>query len=230
MRGKLIVFEGVEGSGKTTQIQRLRQWLSDSGWLEMWRTHGLIPRVVVTREPGGTELGLNLRKLLLNQPINEPLRERAELLLYAADRAQHVDDFLKPELAKGCLILCDRFTDSTIAYQGYGGKMNLKLIEEVNNLATNGLESDLTLWLDINVEIGLARTKTRGNQDSIEKKKMAFHRRVQQGFTELAKANPQKIFRIDANLSEEEVENQIQQILEKKFREWGLDFTKRKGR
>lgn len=230
MRGKLIVFEGVEGSGKTTQIQRVRQWLSDSGWMEMWRTRGLIPRVVVTREPGGTDLGLNLRKLLLNQPVNEPLRERAELLLYAADRAQHVDDFLKPELAKGSLILCDRFTDSTIAYQGYGGKTNLKLIEQVNNLATNGLESDLTLWLDINVEIGLARTKTRGKQDSIEKKKLAFHRRVQQGFTELAKANPQKILRIDANLSEDEVEIQIQQILERKFREWGLDFTKRKGR
>ena len=151
MKGKLIVFEGVEGAGKTTQMQGLIHWLQASCFLRV----GL----VATREPGGTELGRGLRHLLLKQDAGELVSDRAELLMYAADRAQHVETCLKPELSKGTIVLCDRFTDSTIAYQGYGRGLNLNLIKQLNEIATGGLESDLTLWLDINVEAGLARVR-----------------------------------------------------------------------
>lgn len=220
MRGRLIVFEGVEGSGKTTQMQRSRLWLLENEWLWQFAS---IPRVVVTREPGGTELGVGVRRLLLEQRSGEPIWERAELLLYAADRAQHVEDFLKPELAKGSMILCDRFTDSTIAYQGYGRGLSLDLIQQVNELATDGLQSDLTLWLDLDVELGLARAKVRGVSDRMEQADLAFHQRVQQGFTELAASNSERIVRIDASRTEEEVAEEIQAVLTRKLQFWGTN-------
>ncbi len=167
MKGKFIVFEGVEGCGKTTQIQRSRQWLLNSGWLAKLQSHKLIKQLVATREPGGTDLGVGVRQLLLN-PARELIHDRAELLLYAADRAQHVETFLRPHLADGDLILCDRYTDSTIAYQGYGRGLDFALIDQLNQMSTNGLESDLTLWLDLEVERGLARTQKRGASDRIE--------------------------------------------------------------
>lgn len=210
MTGRFIVFEGVEGCGKTTQLRKLQMWLqADSRFKHR--------SVLVTRQPGGTELGLQLRRLLLEPRPGEPIQDRAELFLYAADRAQHVEGFLKPQLAAGAIILCDRYTDSTIAYQGYGRGLNLTVIEQLNQLATDGLESDLTLWLDVDVEIGLARAKRRGSVDRIEQANLNFHRRVQQGYTELAKAHPHRIVRIDASPSEEEVAQQIQTILNQHF-------------
>jgi len=224
MKGRLIVFEGVEGCGKTTQLQRSYQWLKPS-----------LP-VIVTREPGGTHLGSDLRQLLLNIP-EQPIYNSTELLLYAADRSQHVEELLKPELAKGTIILCDRYVDSTMAYQGYGRGLSRSLIEQLNNIATGGLESDLTIWLDIDVAVSLARKqqqrtsdcafKSTGGDyvprstggDRIEQEKIDFHRRVQQGYTELAQANPQRIVRIDASNSEAEVQEQIQQILMQRFPE-----------
>jgi dTMP kinase len=209
MSGKLIVFEGVEGCGKTTQIQRSREWLENSGLL------GRTP-VVVSREPGGTQLGVGLRRLLLegNQP---PLHDRAELFLYAADRSQHIEEILVPHLASGAIILCDRFTESTVAYQGYGRGLSLNLIEQLNQLATGGLKSDLTLWLDVDVEIGLARAGRRGVADRIEQADLAFHRRVQQGYKELAQAYPHRIVRVDASLSMLDVQAQIQKILQERL-------------
>lgn len=206
MQGKFIVFEGVEGCGKTTQLQRLQQWLSDRGWPGP---------VVTTREPGGTELGGELRQILLAHRDGEPMQERAELLLYAADRAQHVEGFIKPQLAAGAMVLCDRYTDSTVAYQGYGRRLSLELIEQINQLATNGLTSDLTLWLDVDVEIGLARAKKRSTPDRFEQATLDFHRRIQTGYQALAKANRERIVRVDAGLSVDEVSAQIQQILTK---------------
>lgn len=206
MSGKLIVFEGNEGGGKTTQIQKSRQWLqsvSDSA---------LTP-IVVTREPGGTELGGSLRNLLLSKTENKQIYELTEMLLYATDRAQHVEEVLKPQLAKDAIILCDRYTDSTIAYQGYGRGISLSLIHQLNSIATGGLESDLTLWLDVDVEVGLQRTKGRATADRIEQETIQFHRRVQQGYAELAKAHPERIVRVDASLSEAAVQQQIQAIL-----------------
>ncbi|MEG4964570.1 MULTISPECIES: dTMP kinase [unclassified Microcoleus] len=213
MKGKLIVFEGVEGAGKTTQMQRLIHWLQASCFLTV--------RLVATREPGGTELGRGLRHLLLKQDSGELVSDRAELLMYAADRAQHVETFLKPELLKGTIVLCDRFTDSTIAYQGYGRGLNLNLIKQLNEIATGGLESDLTLWLDINVEAGLARVRARGGCDRIEQADLGFHRLVQQGFAELAGENGSRIVRIDGDRPEYEVAQEIQTIVTRKLEAWG---------
>jgi dTMP kinase len=203
MDGKLIVFEGVEGCGKTSQMQLCSQWLES-----------LDISVILTREPGGTELGLHLRRLLLEKSENKPVAEVTELLLYAADRSQHVEQELKPNLAAGKYILCDRYTDSTIAYQGYGRGLKMSLIDQLNYIATAGLESDLTIWLDVDVEVGLARK--RGSEaalDRIEQETITFHRRVQQGYAELAASNPSRIVRVDGSLSKEIVHQMIQEIL-----------------
>ncbi|MCL6751214.1 dTMP kinase [Nostoc sp. CCCryo 231-06] len=211
MNGKLIVFEGVEGCGKTSQMQLCSEWLESLG-----------VSVVVTREPGGTELGLHLRRLLLEKPKDklfgtaqgEPVAQVTELLLYAADRSQHVEQELKPNLAAGKYILCDRYTDSTIAYQGYGRGLNMSLINQLNHIATAGLESDLTIWLDVDVEVGLARKRKDGiGLDRIEQETIAFHRRVQQGYAELAASYPSRIVRVDGSLSKEAVQQVIQGIL-----------------
>jgi dTMP kinase len=203
MGGKLIVFEGVEGCGKTSQIQLCCQWLESLG-----------VSVVVTREPGGTELGLHLRRLLLEKAEDQPVGEVTELLLYAADRSQHVEQELKPNLTAGKYILCDRYTDSTIAYQGYGRGLNMSLINQLNYIATGGLESDLTIWLDVDVEVGLSRKrKDEVGLDRIEQEAIAFHRRVQQGYAELAASYPSRITRVDASLTALAVQQVIQGIL-----------------
>jgi dTMP kinase len=220
MDGKLIVFEGVEGCGKTTQLQKTHQWLLDSGWFDRLQSKNLVQQIVLTREPGGTVLGTELRQLLLSKTTDEPIAASAELLLYAADRAQHVEQMLKPELANGSLILCDRYTDSTIAYQGYGRGLSLDLIHQLNQIATNGLESHLTLWLDLDVTEGLARTRNRGEIDRMEQANLTFHQQVQQGFTTLATTYPQRIIRVDASLTEAEVAEQIQAVMQKKLIEW----------
>ncbi|NEO62302.1 MAG: dTMP kinase [Moorea sp. SIO4G2] len=222
MSGKLIVFEGVEGGGKTTQLQRCSNWLRAGGLQDCLGNVCLgnqtMP-VVVTREPGGTLLGAKVRQLLLDRD-SSPIHPRAELLLYAADRAEHVEELIKPQLVNGAIILCDRYTDSTIAYQGYGRGIDLKLIEDLNQIATGGLKSDLTLWLDIDAEIGLERARQRGTVDRMEQADLAFHRRVQQGFQELYQQNPDRIVRVDASYSEEEVHNSIQKILRERFKSW----------
>ncbi|BAY17879.1 thymidylate kinase [Anabaenopsis circularis NIES-21] len=203
MSGKLIVFEGVEGCGKTTQMQLCGQWLESLGI-----------SVVVTREPGGTELGSHLRRLLLEKSEDKPVADVTELLLYAADRAQHVEQELKPNLAAGKYILCDRYTDSTVAYQGYGRGLNMSLIEQLNYIATSGLTSDLTIWLDVDVEVGLSRKrKDAAGLDRIEQETIAFHHRVQQGYSQLAAAHPSRIVRVDGSLSQETVHSLIQKIL-----------------
>jgi dTMP kinase len=212
MQGKLIVFEGVEGAGKTTQMQRIQAGLQ-----------GLIDTpIVITREPGGTLLGQELRRLLLEYQGEDPIQNRAELLMYAADRAQHVQGFLQPLLYQGNIVLCDRYTDSTIAYQGYGRGLDLNLIDQLNQIATGGLESDLTLWLDVDVELGLARTRTRGKMDRMEQANLEFHQRVQQGFKELALAHPDRIIPINGMLNPDQVTETIQSILIEKLTAWGF--------
>ncbi|WP_138505788.1 dTMP kinase [Nostoc sp. PA-18-2419] len=204
MGGKLIVFEGVEGCGKTSQIQLCQEWLESSGI-----------SVLVTREPGGTHLGLDLRRLLLSKAEDKPVAEVTELLLYAADRAQHVEQELKPNLAVGKYILCDRYTDSTIAYQGYGRGLNIDLINQLNYIATGGLESDLTIWLDVNVEVGLSRKRgSEAELDRIEQETIAFHRRVQQGYAQLAASNPSRIVQVDGSFSKQAIQQIIQEILQ----------------
>jgi dTMP kinase len=209
MSGKLIVFEGVEGAGKTTQI------LASSGWLQ--DLYGADRSVIITRQPGGTNLGKKIRQLLLDDFDTcgkdnsvEKIYEMTELLLYGADRAQHIAAVIQPQLDLGNIVLCDRFTDSTIAYQSYGRGIDRTSIERVNNLATRGLESDLTLWLDLDVELGLERVSGRGKPDRIERASLDFHKRVQQGYRELANSYPDRIVRIDANQSETAVQSAIQ--------------------
>lgn len=209
--GKLIVFEGVEGCGKTTQIHAASQWLQN-----------ILPSqtVIVTRQPGGTELGLAVRRLLLDYSGEKPITNSAELLLFAADRAQHVEEMLKPHLHNRAIILCDRYTDSTVAYQGYGRGLNLSLIHQLNSIATGGLESNLTIWLDVDVEVSLARARDVGVADRIEQEAIAFHRRVQMGYTQLAKEHPNRIVRIDASLNEIAVQEQIWAILRQHLAEF----------
>lgn len=206
MSGKLIVFEGVEGCGKTTQMQLCFQWLES-----------LNISVLLTREPGGTALGKDLRALLLEKSLSKPVGEITELLLYAADRAQHIEEELKPNLDTGKFILCDRYTDSTIAYQGYGRGLDMSLINNLNQIATGGLKSDITIWLDVDVEVGLSRKRGQTKLDRIEQETMDFHRRVQQGYTELAVSNPSQIVRIDGNYSQDIVQKNIQEILQKRL-------------
>ncbi len=228
MLGKLVVLEGVEGCGKTTQLQRLKQWLVDCGWSERLNqalSQSVTP-VVVTREPGGTLLGQGLRQLLLDaETTDEPIHDRSELLLYAADRAQHVATFLRPHLQQGTLVLCDRYTDSTVAYQGYGRGVALQLIDQLNHIATEGLESDLTFWLDLDVEMGLARARQRlpilsRGLDRMENSALEFHQRVQAGFATLARQYPERIVRIEANQEVSAVSAQIQTILETRLNAW----------
>jgi dTMP kinase len=204
MSGKFIVFEGVEGAGKTTQIHQTAEWLRQK--------YGKDRSIVITREPGGTKLGKQIRQLLLEDPTSE-VGHRTELLLYGADRAQHVESVIRPQLEQGNIILCDRFTDSTIAYQGYGRGFDRDEIDRVNQLATGGLQSDLTCWLDLDVETGLQRVLRRGKPDRMEQATLDFHQRVRQGYQELANSYPNRIVRIDASQSEVVIQTEIQAIL-----------------
>lgn len=178
-RGRFIVLEGIDGCGKTTQIEALREWLPGSGLLPPGA------RVIVSREPGGTALGQALRELLLHPPGEAAPVPRAELLLYAADRAQHVEIVLRPALERGDWVLCDRFTGSTAAYQGYGRGLPLALIDTLETLTTGTLQADLTLWLDVPLTESCRR---RGGQpgDRIEGQGVAFLGRVADGFERLA--------------------------------------------
>jgi dTMP kinase len=211
--GKLIVFEGGEGCGKTTQIQLAHAWLSQSNWLESWS------HLLVTREPGGTDLCRQIRQVLL-EPHDEMMDPRTELLLYAADRTQHVAHCLRPALAAGALVLCDRYTDSTVAYQGYGRGLDQTLIHQLNQIATQGLQPDLTLWLDLDVEIGLGRAQERGKRDRIEQADLSFHQAVRQGFQALAAAAPDRVVRIDASVDVETVAQSVRGTIESRFAQW----------
>ena len=219
MNGKFIALEGGEGCGKTTQIQSLEAWFcqrSDLGFTEIKRT----------REPGGSPLCQQIRQVLLMPDGDEEMQNRTELLLYAADRAQHVEAWLRPWLANGALVLCDRYTASTVAYQGYGRGLDQTLINQINQIATGGLEPDLTLWLDLDPEIGLARAQARGTRDRIEQADLQFHQNVRAGFAALHQqqqlANPNRFIQIDANQSIERVSRSSTCA---GFRKWWPSFS-----
>ena len=201
-RGKFITFEGIDGCGKTTQLRLLENWL----------TSRHLP-FILTREPGGTELGTTIRAALLNVTHShvEPL---AELLLYAADRAQHVREKILPALDAGKIVLSDRYADATTAYQGYGRGFDLKLITEMNELATGGLKPDLTLLFDLAVAAGLRRVQRRGDSaegeeeaqaDRLDREPLEFHERVRRGYHELVAREPARFRLIPAAGSVEEV-------------------------
>ncbi|MEA3466520.1 MAG: dTMP kinase [Thermodesulfobacteriota bacterium] len=191
--GFFITFEGIEGCGKTTQISQLATAL---------RQQQL--DVIVTREPGGCQISDKIRSILLD-PGNKAIAPETELLLYAAARAQHIAQVIRPALQLGKIVLCDRFCDATLAYQGYGRKLEISVIEQLNNYACQGIEPALTLLLDFPVEIGLDRARSRNaqnhcqNEDRFEQESLAFHQRIRDAYLRLSNDQPQRIKVIDAN-------------------------------
>ncbi len=181
MKGIFITLEGPEGSGKSTQGERLSAYLKRKG-LE----------VLCTREPGGTRIGEKLREILLS-PRNRGMSPLTELLLYLASRAQHVEEVVRPALAQGKAVISARFSDSSLAYQGYGRGLDKQLIRKMNQVATGGLKPDLTILLDIDIPQGLKRARAGGKGDRLEQEAREFHQRVREGYLKLAKRNPKRI-------------------------------------
>lgn len=186
-KGLFITFEGGEGAGKTTLIDRLFDELSAKGHV-----------VIRTREPGGSALGKEIRTLLLDQE-EHPVCSRSELFLYLADRAQHVHQVILPALEEGEIVLCDRFNDSTLAYQGAARALNLDMIKSVCQAATDGLLPDLTLFLDLDPKLGLERAMQKNAHDRLEKESLDFHTKVREAFLHLAKEEPNRFHVIDAS-------------------------------
>lgn len=217
MSGRLVVLEGGEGCGKTTQLQRLKIWCDQ-------RANFPFSAIRTTREPGGSQLCQKIRQVLLTPDQDEEMQHRTELLLYAADRAQHVEAWLRPWLAEGALVLCDRYMASTVAYQGYGRGLDQALINELNRIATGGLEADLTLWLDLDPKVGLARAKARGTRDRIEQADLEFHQNVRSGFAALhdsqKETNPDRFIRIDASQAIDQVEQDLVRVFDRILAQW----------
>jgi dTMP kinase len=208
---RFITFEGGDGTGKSTQIRALENYL-------VGRAHSC----VVTREPGGTALGNLIRKMLLDVGSHE-IASSAELFLYLADRAQHVSKVILPAIKAGNMVLCDRFTDSTVAYQGYGRGIDLSLLRQLNDIADHGVRPDLTFLLDCPAHIGLARTARRQSamgqrqEDRFEREKIEFHNKVRAGFLEIARADPMRFRLVDATRSVEEVTLEIKKIIDQEM-------------
>lgn len=201
-KGRFLTFEGLEGVGKSTNIEFATRYL---------REHD-IP-VLVTREPGGTALAEQLRELLL-QPREEPMADMTELLLVFAARAQHLEQVIKPALARGSWVICDRFTDATHAYQGAGRQLGHEGITQLENLVQGPLRPDLTLILDIEPAEGLKRARQRGTPDRFEQEELDFFSRVRACYLELAERDPVRYRIIDAGQPLEQVQQQIYRQLE----------------
>ena len=208
---RFVSFEGGDGTGKTTQIRALESYLTQRGRASL-----------ITREPGDNSLGKLIRQILLEVGEHE-VAPATELFLYLADRAQHVAELIRPALDAGKIVLCDRFTDSTLAYQGYGRGIDLKLLRQLNDLADAGVRPDLTFLLDCPVALGLSRTSQRQSEagqpreDRFEREKVEFHEKIRAGFLEMARAEPTRFRVIDAAQSVEAVWRDIQSIVEREF-------------
>jgi len=210
MQGIFITMEGPDGSGKSTQAQKLFKYLQGKGY-----------EVVLTREPGGTPVGEQIRNILLN-PENGELGFKAEVLLYAASRAQHLEEVIIPALKEGKTVISDRFADSTIAYQGYGRNLNLPLVVEINRLVVEDYLPDLTILLDLPVEVGLARIrKKQKSMDRLEQEAITFHEQVYQGFKKLA-LDEKRIKTVSADGSEDVIFAHIVKLVEEKLKEVNL--------
>lgn len=210
---RFITFEGVDGTGKSTQIRALESHLVSRG----------VP-VVSTREPGGTRLGTIIRRAVV-EAGDQPMPPTTELFLYVADRAQHVQDVIRPALESSKIVLCDRYIDSTLAYQGYGRGIDLQVLRELNQLAAGGVKPDLTLLFDCAIELALSRATSRlaqqdaraGREDRFESEKVEFHERVRAGFLELARAEPKRFRIIDASRSVVEVSQEVKSLIDREL-------------
>ena len=203
-----ITLEGIEGSGKTTQIKNIATFLEKRG-----------SRCMTTREPGGTAIGAKIRTILL-APENNKLHPMSELLLYMADRAQHLHALVKPSLAEGTTVLCDRYFDATLVYQGYARGIHVELIEQLHQLLFENFKPDLTFLLDLPPKIGLARAwrqlqngSRKGGESRFEEEALVFHEKVRSGYLELAKREPARFRVVDATQTREQVSNSILSIL-----------------
>ena len=205
-RGLFITFEGADGCGKSTQLELLKNYLTQKGF-----------EVVVTREPGAKGLGQEIRKLLLH--YDDYVSPKCEAFMFLADRAQHIDTIVKPAADEGKIVLCDRHTDSTIAYQGYGRGENIEKLKALNNLATGEYKPDLTFIYDVDIETALKR---RGNdRDRMEQAGKEFQIKVQKGYRQIAKQEPERVKIIDAKPSIEKVfektKLEVEQLLKKQY-------------
>lgn len=194
-----ITLEGPEGGGKSTLAASLAQRLANAGY-----------SVVTTREPGGTELGRQIRKMLLEQG---EVTARSELMLFLADRAQHVQEVILPALSNGKVVLCDRFTDSTLVYQGYARGLDLQMLRSANHWATDGLSPDLTLLLDIDPDVGLERLESK---DRLDSEPIEFHQKVRKGFLTEASINPERIQILSADRPVNVVESDAWELVSKR--------------
>ncbi len=205
-KGLFITFEGPEGAGKSTQVKLIYDFLVKSGH-----------PCVLTREPGGTPTAEILRAIVKRNDLEEKLCDKSELLLMAASRAQHVEKLIRPSLESGKIVICDRFSDSTVAYQGFARGQNIPTLKEIINYATGGLEPDLTILLDISQENSFSRVSSRNEQceggDRFEAEKHDFHKKVRDGFLKLAEENPSRIKLIDARQPIEIIHNIIKGLI-----------------
>jgi len=202
-RGFFITFEGTEGSGKSTQIEILARRLIRRG-------HS----VVTTREPGGTRFGEQIRKVLLSVQ-NHRLDPRAELFLYLASRTQHLEEVILPALRKGKIVLCDRYSDATLAYQGFGRRLDMKIVRAAVTYAAKGFSPDRTLLLDLDVRVGLARVRDRGGSNRLDRELREFHERVRAGYLHLARMNRGRIKIVEASREPAAVSDDIQTIVDR---------------
>ena len=202
-RGLFITLEGVEGSGKSTQIRHLAEILTQKGYI-----------ILRTREPGGTATAEAIRHILLTPSSHEPVTPEAEALLIFAARCQHVTHLIMPALRRDTVVLCDRFSDSTLAYQGFARGLDLQWLREANEVATGGLTPDLTLLLDLPVSVGLARRRAdRGQQNRLDRETERFHRKVRRGFLALAAEEPARITIVNANRPAQAVRDELTEIV-----------------
>ena len=201
MRGKFITFEGSEVSGKSTQSKLLYQYLKRKGF-----------KVICLREPGGTKISEKIRKILLDSR-NDSITPITEMLLYMTARSQLVSKIIKPALKKGKIVICDRFLDSTIAYQGYGLGVDIKLIKYVGKFVTSGIKPDLTIFLDLPLKKGLKHRQF--SKDRIERRSLAYHSRVRQGYLRIIHSEPQRIKMVKVERDKNKTQSEIKKLVDK---------------
>ena len=202
-----ITLEGPEGSGKSSQLPVLAEWIREQGY-----------NLYTTREPGGTSISDQIRTIL-HDLENTAMHPRTEILLYLASRSQHVEEVIRPLLEKGTIVLCDRYADSTLAYQGYGHGVDIPTLIKLLDFSTGELYPDLTILLDLDVEIGLERRKQSGGEwNRLDAYALAFHKRVREGYLRLAANEPQRWRIIDAALSFDDVQQALRDVIKKELK------------
>ena len=207
--GLFITMEGPDGAGKTTQIDLLRDYLSGKGY-----------DIIVCREPGGTPISEAVRQVILNKDFTE-MGNMTELLLYAAARAQLMEEVIRPALLEGKIVICDRFVESSAVYQGIGRNMGIDLVYQVNQFAIGDTVPDLTIMIDLNAEIGISRKKKQTELDRMEREALDFHERVVDGYRQLSQLFPERIYKVDGSRTIEEIHQNIVVQVNKKLHDKG---------